>query len=196
MQFALPGFSVCKNHGANWPSVKEGRYSGSIKSKELKESYLKFLNDPNICDFGDELSLMRCCLQAVVQKCKGSFEKASGETLGLVMQLTDQVARATAQLNAMEKRMRDYVHISRLRAFLAMVLDELAKHTDQETLDKVAAGFDGIRLPITEQEQITVVLQTESKLQGQLDKMLEDPALQEQAITLGEQLAKPGNPTS
>lgn len=148
--YCVKGARVCAYHGGGtekWVARIEGRYSdifGDGASK-LRDQYLRFLNDPDICDVRDEVALSRTLLASVLTKVAskgGDLTSLSPEAIGTINVLVKSVTEAVEVCDRMQMRGMFAVNMFQLDWIVDQVITAVtAVLWDLENRDARVAAF-------------------------------------------------------
>lgn len=148
--YCVKGARVCAYHGGGtekWVARIEGRYSdifGDGASK-LRDQYLRFLNDPDICDVRDEVALSRTLLASVLTKVAskgGDLTSLSPEAIGTINVLVKSVTEAVEVCDRMQMRGMFAVNMFQLDWIVDQVITAVtATLWDLENRDERVAAF-------------------------------------------------------
>lgn len=146
--WAIPGYTVCKFHGAYGGKGVDGIVNGMYSNKvniSLKERYEEFLEHTDALEgINEDIALMRAMMSDVLSETPTNSEEKQIQ-MNVFLRYMRDIREATGLKNSIESKFS--VSIQTVQIFLNQVLYVLNKNIDDEdTLNRIVGQLRNIKL--------------------------------------------------
>lgn len=134
--WAIKGFSVCRQHGGHWArgKIKMGKYSAILKSKKLRDLYEEQLEAGDVKDLRDEIALMRTFVHVALAKVKTlNIEDLAADQMAVISIFIRDVGNLVEQMSRVEQRLEIQITAVDMKAVMGQLQDIISKHVTEET---------------------------------------------------------------
>lgn len=158
-RFAVMGHDKCRRHGFRLherrllAQAKYAQHLGDIGST-TQTLFLKFLDDPDLCDLREELALQRVLLAKFLDLCGRDPNALSRPAASVaITTFNDAIGRLADRVHSMEKRGEGWFSLAQVEYVCDSIVDILARHVkDPNVLSTVATELEACALSEAERE--------------------------------------------